>query len=76
MSVERWAEALNLARTKGWVPPEPKTSLLLVGHTILAECATDLAETLGMVEEENTQGPLAEIVEFCKCGAFMVEPIS
>jgi len=74
ISVKRWAEAINLARTKGWIPPEPKMSLLLIGHTIGAESAADLAEALQQIEEQDTPGSLAEIVEFCKGGAFMIEP--
>ena len=75
LSVRRWAEAVNPARTKGWIPPEPKTSLLLIGHIVDEEDAEKLADALNRVDVSDASEYLTEVVEFCKAGAFMVEPL-
>ncbi len=68
-----WAEIIFLAKMNGWISPEPKTSLLLVGRLVGEHDAEKLADALQAVDKNDTKEYLAEVIEFCRAGAFMVE---
>ncbi len=70
-----WAEIIFLAKMNGWISPEPKTSLLLVGRLVGEDDAEKLADALQAVDKYDAKEYLAEVIEFCRAGAFMVEPL-
>ena len=73
INVRCWAETITLAKTYGWVSPQSKGSLLLIGCLVSQEDAQKLTAALERVDEDDTKPYLNEIIAFCRGGAFLVE---